>query len=173
MNNDTSTNDLLPGIGSVSLLELFRQVWDSLDDIIVCVGILTLSLKCTRSLHFCMRSYFGCMAYISQAVHFMVLFTIAVFLLSHLVGMETARSLFSGFSIGIGYAMQPYIVSLVAGGTFLFTRILRAGDRLEIGEQTVTVDHVGLLYVAAKTDKTTTYFPNSMLASRPFSVMRS
>lgn len=171
MNN--ATVDVLPGIGSVSLLDLFQQVWDSLDDIIVCVGILILSLKCTRSLHFCMRSYFGCMAYISQAVHFAVLFTITVFLMSHLVGMETAKSLFGGFSIGIGYAMQPYIVSLVAGGTFLFTSILRAGDRLEIGQQTVIVDHVGLLYVAAKTGKTTTYFPNSMLASSPFSVMRS
>ena len=174
MTNTTLSADVtMPSIGTVSLLDLFERVWGSLDDIIVSLGIFMLALKSTRSLHRCMHSYFGCSAYISQAAHFLTLFVIGVFIVSHLVGMETAQSLFGGFSIGIGYAMQPYIVSLVAGATFLFTRILQAGDRLIINGKTVIVDHVGLLYVAAKDDKTITYFPNVMMSRQPFSVMRS
>lgn len=160
-------------IGDVSLLDLFQRIWYSLDDIIVCLGVFLITSRCSRALHSCLRVYFETSAYVSQAAHFLLQFVVVVFLVSHLVGMSTAESLFGGFSIGFGYALQPYIVSLVAGGTFIFTRTIRSGDQIQIGEHNMIVDHVGLLYVAAKKDKATTYFPNAMLAQQPFSVLRS
>ena len=158
---------------AVSFLELFARIWYSLDDILVCLGVFLVASRCSRALHSCLRVYFEMSAYVSQSAHFLLMFTVIVFLASHLVGVSTAESLFGGLSIGFGYALQPYIVSLVAGGTFMLTRIIRRGDQLRIGEQTVVVDHVGLLYVSAKQDKMTMYFPNAILTSRPFSVSRS
>ena len=171
--NETISSVSSLEVNGISLVTLFERIWESLDDIIVCVGMLLLSSKISRAFHSCLRVYFEMSEYVSQSVHFLLMFVMVAFLLGHLVGAETAQSLFGGFSIGIGYALQPYIVSLVAGGTFIFTRILRSGDQLTINGNTVLVDHVGLLYVAAKNDKQITYFPNAMMAQHPFSVLRS
>ena len=163
------TSDVLE---NVSFLLLFQRIWNSLDDILVSLGVFLIACQMSRFLHYCLRFYFNASAYMSQATHFVFLFTVFIFLVSHLLGASTAASLFGGFSIGFGYAMQPYIVSFVAGGTFMITRIVRAGDQLTIGDKTVTVHHVGLLYVAAKNEKSTTYFPTAVLAQAPFSVTR-
>lgn len=168
-----TSNQTVGQTGVVSFLNLFERIWYSLDDILVCLGVFLVACQCSRALHSCLRVYFEMSAYVSQSAHCFFLFTIFVFLVSHLVGVTTTESLFGGLSIGFGYALQPYIVSLVAGGTFILTRIIRSGDQLRIGDQTVVVDHVGLLFVSAKQDKMTTYFPNAMLTSRPFSVLRS
>lgn len=157
---------------NVSFLFLFQRIWYSLDDILVSLGVFLIACQVSRFLHYCLRYYFRASAYISQATHFVFLFTVFVFLVSHLLGASTAASLFGGFSIGFGYAMQPYIVSFVAGGTFMITRIVRPGDQLTIGDKTVMVHHVGLLYVATKYEKSTTYFPTAVLAQAPFSVTR-
>lgn len=168
-----STEDFSVNVTDISLLRLVERIWYSLDDILVSLGIFLVSGQVSIFIHFCLRYYFQTSAYVSQAAHFMFQFTVFVFLLSHLVGMSTADSLFGGFSIGIGYAMQPYIVSLVAGATLLLSRMIQSGDQLTIRGETVQVDHVGLLYVAAKQDKSFTYFPNAMLAQSSFTVTRS
>ena len=94
-----------------------------------------------------------------------------IFLVGHLIGSDTATSLFSGFSIGFGYAMQPYIVSLLAGATFRSSSMFRAKDSLQINGQDYVLDHVGLLYLCAtSSDGYKTYFPNSMLAGTPVGV---
>lgn len=160
-------------VNEVSFLNLFERIWYSLDDLLVSLGVFLIACQVSVFLHYCLRVYFQSSAYVSQAAHFVFLFTIFVFLISHLIGMSTAESLFGGFSIGFGYAMQPYIVSFVAGGTFVVTQIIRSGDQLTLNDKTVTVHHVGLLYVAAKNEKTTMYFPTAMLARTPFSVTRS
>lgn len=168
-----STDAIPVDASDISLLRLAERIWYSLDDILVSLGVFLLSGQISSFLHFCLRYYFHASAYVSQAVHFIFQFTMFVFLVSHLVGTATANSLFGGFSIGIGYAMQPYIVSLVAGGTLLMSRMIQSGDQLTIGDRTVRVDHIGLLFVSVKEDKVTTYFPNSMLTQSPFSVARS
>lgn len=157
---------------STSFLDLLDNIWNSLDDILVCVGVFLIAQIASSVLHRSMRTYFRLGAYISQASQFLLLFSVFIFLTGHLLGSETAVALFSGFSIGFGYALQPYIVSLMAGGTFYISGTVRRGDTLHVGEQSVHVESVGLLFVTTKQDKLVTYFPNSVLSSRPFSVER-
>lgn len=169
VNNST----VLDAEANGSLFSLFERIWNSLDDIFVCFGVFLVATQFTKSVYGCMRHYFRLSFYVSQATHFALLSTVVIFLIGHLVGPETAISFLSGLSIGLGYALQPYIVSLLAGGTLLTMQTIREGDELRISGQSATVEHVGLLYVTTKQDTFKTYFPNAMLAQTPFSVRRS
>ncbi len=158
---------------STSFIELFSKMWNSLDDILVCVGVFLVVQVFSSQLNNCLFNYFKTSAYISQSAQFLFLFTTIIFLISHLIGSSVAVSLFGGFSIGLGYALQPYIVSLLAGGTLRMSNIIRQGDTITINEDSLVVDHVGLLYISTKKNKVITYFPNAMLSSTPFSIQRS
>lgn len=165
-------NTTLGSLKDESFIHLFERVWYSLDDVLVCIGVWLVAVNLSRLCHNGMRSYFRSSVYVAQAVHFAVLFSCSIFLVGHLVGGSTAVSLFQGFSIGFGYAMQPYIVSLLAGATFLSMDVIGAGDELIVNSESATVKYVGLLYVSTQKGATVTYYPNSVLSSRPFSVQR-
>jgi small-conductance mechanosensitive channel len=148
-----------------TLTNLFDKVWGSLDDILACVGVFLVARIFANSLHWCAKSYFKLSVYSAQALHFGFIFVVFMFLISHLIGATTAVSLFSGFSIGFGYAMQPYIMSLLAGATFRSTDMFRKGDTVNILNNTYVLRHIGLLYVCVEKGDFITYFPNSTLSS--------
>jgi small-conductance mechanosensitive channel len=153
---------------------LLTTVWHSLDDILVCIGVFIIVHVFSSYSSWCLRTYFHCSHYISQAVQFIILFFILIFLVGHLIGSGTATSLFSGFSIGLGYAMQPYIVSLLAGVTFRSTHMFKHGDNIRIQGQNYILEHIGLIYVCALDgDNYKVYFPNSMLSGTPVGVIES
>jgi len=149
-----------------SLDILLDTVWRSLDDILVCAGMFIVSQVFSGYCSWSLRTYFQCSHYTSQTVHFTILFMVFIFLVGHLIGSATATSLFSGFSIGLGYAMQPYIVSLLAGATFRSTGMFERGDSVRISGSEYVLDHIGLIYVCASDEKDgyKMYFPNSMLS---------
>jgi small-conductance mechanosensitive channel len=153
-----------------SLDILLTTVWHSLDDIFVCVGFFLAANVVASSVQWSLLNYFRSSHYTAQITHFGFLFMVFIFLVGHLIGSDTATSLFSGFSIGFGYAMQPYIVSLLAGATFRSGSMFRAKDLLRINGQDYTLEHTGLLYLCASSDGYKTYFPNSMLAGTPIGV---
>ena len=79
-------------------------------------------------IHLCLRVYFEMSEYVSQSVHFMLMFVMVDIFVGSFVGAETAQSLFGGFSIGIGLrAAAASIVSLVAG-VRLFLRADTGGE---------------------------------------------
>lgn len=149
-----------------SLDLLLGTVWRSLDDILVCAGMFIIAQVFSGYCSWSLRIYFNCSDYASQTVHFLIMFMVFIFLAGHLIGSETATSLFSGFSIGLGYAMQPYIVSLLAGVTFRSTGMFKRGDSIRILGSEYTLDHIGLIYVCASDEKDgyKVYFPNSVLS---------
>ena len=133
-----------------SLFSLFERIWYSLDDIFVCFGVFLVATQLAKSTYGCMRNYFRLSFYVSQATHFALLFTAVIFLIGHLVGSETAISFLGGLSIGLGYALQPYIVSLLAGGTLLTMETIREGDEL----RRPTVCNGGACWVIICNDQT-------------------
>jgi len=153
-----------------SLDMLLSTVWHSLDDIFVCIGFFLTSQVIANSVRWSLLNYFKCSHYTSQIFHFGFLFLVFIFLVGHLIGSSTATSLFSGFSIGFGYAMQPYIVSLLAGASFRSGSMFRANDLLRINGEDYVLEHVGLLYLCASSGGYKTYFPNSMLTQTPIAV---
>lgn len=160
-----------------SLSSLMSTVWYSLDDLFVVIGVFLAVNVLARSSEWCLRNYWETSYYVAQTLHFGLLFVVGVFLIGHLIGADVANQMFSGFSIGIGYAMQPYIVSILAGATFkggsMFSRGSGEQVVLSINGKEYVLDHVGLLYLCATSDGFKTYFPNSMLASTPVSVKKT
>lgn len=160
-----------------SLASLATTIWYSLDDIFVVLGVFLAVNVAARSSEWCLRHYWETSDYVAQALHFGLLFIVGIFLIGHLIGEEIGVQMFSGFSIGIGYAMQPYIVSLLAGATFkggsMFYKKAEQSVALRINGNDYVLHHIGLLYLCVTdTDGYKTYFPNSMLASTPISVKK-
>ena len=160
-----------------SLSLLMSTIWYSLDDLFVVLGVFLAINVVARSAGWCLRNYWETSYYVAQTLHFGLLFVVGIFLIGHLIGADVATQMFSGFSIGIGYAMQPYIVSFLAGATFKGGSIFssRSGEQvvLEINGNEYVLDHIGLLYLCATSSNGfRTYFPNSMLASTPVSVKK-
>ena len=87
-------------------------------------------------------------------------------------------SYFAGAVVGgiaevlVGGMSGGQVAVTMAGGTLRMSDIVRRGDTIIINDQTLVVDHVGLLYISTKKDKAITYFPNTMLSSMPFSIQR-
>jgi hypothetical protein len=159
-----------------SLSTLMSTIWYSLDDIFVCVGVFLAANVVAHSTEWCLCNYFKSSKYTAQTIHFAFLFAVGIFLIGHLIGESVSTSLFSGFFIGFGYALQPYIVSLLAGATFhTGSMFSRHGKKVmfRVQGEEYELDHVGLLHVCGtNTEGWETYFPNSMLASTPISIKR-
>lgn len=148
-----------------SLDLLLNTIWTSLDDILVCAGMFIIAQVFSSYCSWSLQTYFRCSHYLSQTTHFVIMFMVFIFLVGHLIGSDTATSLFSGFSIGLGYAMQPYIVSLLAGATFRSTGMFKPGDNIRIQGGEYRLEHIGLIYVCGSDESGyQIYFPNSMLS---------
>lgn len=152
---------------------LLNNVWNSLDDVLICVCLFAFACKASRVLYWVVDEYFRQSVYVAEVISAVWIGTVVVYLASHLIGEQTAVSLFSGFSIGIGYAMQPYITSFVSSAAMKAMFMLKRGDTFRIDGKDYEVHHVGLLYVCTRDDKYLTYFPVTKLLSVPFSVCRA
>ena len=158
-----------------SFTNLFTTIWSSLDDILLSFGILLVSIPffftCSKGLH----QYFKCSIYISQLFNFVAVGGVLIFLLGHLLGEQVAVSLFGGFSVGLGYAMQPYIVSLLSGATYYSSSMISEGDQIVVDNQKFIVIDNGILYICAKDskDNTVVYIPNSMFENSPLKCIKA
>ena len=147
---------------------LLQSIWLSLDDIFICLGAFIVARVLAGAIYWCLHSYFDIDAYESELVQFAFLGIVVVFLISHLFGETAVTSILGGFSIGIGYALQPYIISFLAGSTLRMTLV--KGKVILFNGQKLTVEHLGLLYVCAKHDGIKTYIPNAYFQSVPLTV---
>tara|TARA_B100000795_G_scaffold58599_1_gene38995 strand:- start:4274 stop:4762 length:489 start_codon:yes stop_codon:yes gene_type:complete len=149
---------------------LLQSIWFSLDDIFICLCAFVVARVVAGAIYWCLNSYFDIDAYECELVQFIFLGIVVVFLISHLFGETAVTSILGGFSIGIGYALQPYIISFLAGSTLRATNTLTKGKIIIFNEQKLTVEHLGLLYVCATHDGIKTYIPNAYFQSAPLSV---
>ena len=142
----------------------FTTVWSSLDDILLCLGVALVSVPvlfaCSNGIHI----YFETSVYIAQTINFFCLFSLFAFVLGHLVGDNVAVSIFGGFSVGIGYALQPYIVSLLSGITYYSSSMLKEGDLIVLKGSKYRIKSTGVLYIIAEELEKT---PDSPMSSEP------
>jgi len=149
---------------------LLQSIWFSLDDIFICIGAFIVARVFAGAIFWCLHSYFNIDAYESELTQFAFLGTVVVFLISHLFGDAAVTSILGGFSIGIGYAFQPYIISFLSGSTLRATNILTKGKVILLNDQKFTIDHLGLLYICVKQGDTMTYIPNAYFQSVPLTI---
>lgn len=146
---------------------LFSNIWESLDDVFICVTTVIVLRLLSKWLYWCMRSYFDLTTYVSDIIDFMFMATFSVFILIHLFGSDVAVSLFSGFSIGMGYAFQPYIISLFTGLYSQSQGMVIPGDQIVMNGKIVTVDSVSLLHICVRGEGMLTYVPHAFFRSNP------
>lgn len=146
---------------------LFMNIWESLDDVFICVTTAIVLRVVSKWLYWCLSSYFVLSTYLSDSVNFVFLGTISVFLLNHLFGPTVAVSLFSGLSIGMGYAFQPYIISLFTGMYNESSGLIKKNDKILFNGKSVTVISVTLLHVVVEGAVGKAYIPHAFFQSTP------
>jgi len=151
-----------------SVETLFMNLAASLDDIFIAAATFVVLRVVSTWLYWCMHSYFRLSAYVSEVANFGLWLVLTVMVIHHLFGPDISTSLFSGFSIGMGYAFQPYIVSMFTGICNGF--MIRTGDTILFNKQPVIVQKLTLFYVAVSTGEYTTYVPHAYFAKAPLSV---
>ena len=91
-----------------------------------------------------------------------IIWGVFLFLLGQAAGEESTISMLQGFALGVGYALQPYIVSLLSGATYFSTGMLKAGDQILIEKDEYKIISNGVLYIEAEniTKNIIVYVPN-------------
>ena len=156
-----------------SLETFVLRVWTSLDDVLLCIAALLLAVTISKYIHWILSEYFATSSFAAQLAHVLVLGGAAVSILTHLFGDGVSSTIFGGFSIGVGYAMQPYVVSIVTGCMLRGSEMLSVGQRVSLSDKTFKVRDVGLYYTTLEPTESpgiTTYVPNTAFQSTTFSV---
>lgn len=157
-----------------SLETFVLNIWTSLDDVLLCVGALLLAVTISKYVHWILSEYFVTSSFAAQLTHVLVLGGAAVSILTHLFGDGVSKTIFGGFSIGVGYAMQPYVVSIITGCMLRGSDMLSSGQRVQMSGKTFVVKDVGLYYTSLHVDNqpgSVTYFPNTAFQSGSFTVI--
>lgn len=150
---------------------LLASIWSSLDDILICFGAFLVARYIANSLQLHAIGYFDLGTYVAESAQAVFMTTACIFLTSHLLGPTVTISVFSGFSMGIGYALQPYIISLLAGLNFQAMGIVKENNIIQVGDENYKVLSVSLLYICGKHESgSLTYFPNAYFQEIPLTV---
>lgn len=138
------------------------HIWNSLDDFFLCIGIVLLSVPLIVAIGSTVQHYFRYSRWMGQMITFGLLTGVFLYLLGYVAGQTTSVSLLQGFALGVGYALQPYIVSLLSGATYFSTGMLKANDLILIEEKEYKVISNGIFYIEASrvTENIILYIPN-------------
>ena len=147
---------------------IFTNIAASMDDLFIGATSFIVLRVLSSWLYWCMHSYFRLSAYISEVVNFILWLVLSVFIINHLFGSEVSTSLFQGFSIGMGYAFQPYIVSMFTGLCNGF--MIKKGDIILYNNKEVVVSKLTLFYVTVKSGDFISYIPHRVFSSSPLHV---
>jgi len=127
-----------------------NNIWNSIDDFVMCIGVVIITVPIVISVASLTQHYFRYSLWTGQMVTFVSIASIFLYLLGHVAGETTTVSMLQGFALGIGYALQPYIVSLLSGTTFFSTGMLAADDIIIIDNTEYTIVSNGILFIEAK-----------------------
>ena len=94
-------------------------------------------------------------------ITFLLLTTVSLYLLGHVAGEASTVSILQGFALGVGYALQPYIVSLLSGATYFVSGIISANDVIFVDGNKYTIVSNGILYIEARSDDISIFVPNN------------
>lgn len=146
---------------------MFDMIWVTIDDVLVSITLLMVTFAITERLYVFLKDYLKINMFVSQGINFAITLMVALLVIQHLFGEATYASLIGGVSIGIGYALQPYIIGLFNGMMMQSKEPFTVGSEIEFNEQTGTVKEIGLFYtyITIKSGKTL-IVPNEMFHQR-------
>lgn len=158
-----------PLLTSSSFQSLFETIWNSLDDILLCIGLFMIARIVAKTLKWSLYEYFDTSKFVSQIVEFLFMTIVNIFLISHLCSQAILQALFGGISIGVGYAFQPYIISFFTGMMIRAENVFGKNDQITIQDQSGEVEHIGMFYTHLKNGSCV---PNAIFQNAIFSVKK-
>lgn len=142
---------------------MFDTIWMTIDDILVSITLLLITFVFTERLYVFLKRYLEMDMFVSQGVNFGITLMVVLLVIQHLFGAQTYGSLIGGISIGIGYALQPYIIGLFNGMMMQSKEPFSVGSTIVFQGVTGTVEEIGLFYTYLRdTEKKKIVIPNQM-----------
>jgi small-conductance mechanosensitive channel len=110
----------------------------------------------------------GVPAAASKAVHYVILL-VGFFLAIGAAGIDLSRFVVLGgaLGVGVGFGLQSVVNNFVSGLILLFERPIQVGDRVQVGDLTGDVRHIGIRATIVKTrEGSEVIVPNANLVSK-------
>jgi small-conductance mechanosensitive channel len=139
-------------------------IWNYLDDFFLCIGVIIISVPLVLFIGSTTQHYFLYSLWTGQMITFVLLASVFLYLFAHIAGETASVSILQGFALGIGYALQPYIVSLLSGATYFSAGMIKANDTIVVDNVEYVVIENGILYIEAKEvteSGSTVFIPNN------------
>ena len=131
---------------------MFDTIWVTIDDVLVSVALLLVTFAFTERLYVFLKQYLEVNMFVSQGVNFIITLLVVLMVIQHMFGYQTYNSLIGGISIGIGYALQPYIIGLFSGMMMQSKEPFTKGSTIRFNNVEGVVKEVGLFYTYVYTN---------------------
>ena len=151
--------------GALSFLA--DNIWESLDDIFVGVLVLTIGQTLARGTHYVLAELLRYPMFLVDVITTSWRFFLFAVCLYQILGVGAIQHFGGGFSIGIGYALQPYIVSMFNGAALFGGGVVKTGKRVRFKpeDEYMTVEHVGLFFTRLSRGKEIILIANAKMIS--------
>ena len=144
---------------------LANNFLEVIDDVLVSIIVLTLGSVIGHGVHHVLYRMLKYPKMIADVITTSWRFFLIGLCLYQVIGMGSVQHFVNGFSIGIGYALQPYIMSIFNGFTLYSGKVLRTNVevRLEKGTDFYRVESVGLFFTTLRRGDIQRIVPNSKM----------
>ena len=147
------------------------HIWDSIDDVFIAVGLLLVTTILSTHIYFFLNDYLILGHFPAQLSQVGLFFAVVVLIVQHLFGTMTASSIFGGFSIGFGYALQPYIIALFNGIVLRGVQGINNNVELDIPgvlAKKRKVKYVGMFHTCLEYENGQYFVSNNIFQQSPF-----
>lgn len=146
---------------------LANNFLEVVDDIFVAIIVLTLGNVVGHGVHHVLYNMLQYPKMMADVITTSWRFFLLGLCLYQVIGMGSVQHFINGFSIGIGYALQPYIISIFNGFTLYSGNVLRkkVEVRLNKDEDFYRVESVGLFFTTLRRGDLLRIVPNSKMMS--------
>jgi len=127
--------------------ECLNSIISNIDDFAVIVFILIVGNKLADLLYLFLAKFMNASLFAAQTVKLSLQIFIGVVSFIHLVGSDIISNASAGIAIGVGYAFQPYIISMFNGLMLHNDNLITTDKWLDVPSQSITggkVHSIGL-----------------------------
>ena len=127
--------------------DCLNSIISNIDDFAVIIFILIVGNKLAELLYLFLAKFMNASLFVAQTVKLTLQMFIGVISFVHLVGADVISNASAGIAIGVGYAFQPYIISMFNGLMLHNDNLITKDNWLDVPSQSISggkVHSIGL-----------------------------
>ena len=127
--------------------DCLNSIISNIDDFAVIIFILIVGNKLAELLYLFLAKFMNASLFVAQTVKLTLQIFIGVISFVHLVGSDVITNASAGIAIGVGYAFQPYIISMFNGLMLHNDNLITKDNWLDVPSQSISggkVHSIGL-----------------------------